>query len=168
MSAAKTASDKAVIRRATIDDVADVHELVVELAVATGMQHKVKSTAADFLAHGFGADPHFHALVAEKNGRIVGLCLFFYEFSSWLGTPGIYIQDLVVRSDVRSTGLGRQLVAESVRIARKQGATHLRLSVDVNNEAAIRFYQKLGMNSSSDERIFHAHGAVFQKLSEIA
>ena len=145
-----------------------MHELVVELAVATGMQHKVKSTAADFLAHGFGADPHFHALVAEADGRIIGLCLYFYEFSTWLGKPGIYIQDLVVQSEVRSAGLGRQLVAETVRVAQREGATHLRLSVDVNNEGAIRFYRKLGMKSSSDERIFHAHGAAFRNLAEIA
>lgn len=162
------ASDRANIRRATREDADDIHELVVELAVATGMQHKVRSTAADFLAHGFGADPHFHALVADKNGRIIGLCLYFYEFSTWLGTPGIYIQDLVVRRDVRSAGLGRQLVAETVRVAQRNGATHLRLSVDVNNEGAIRFYRKLGMKSSSDERIFHAHGTAFRKLAEIA
>lgn len=162
------ASDRANIRRATRKDVDAIHELVVELAVATGMQHKVKSTSADFLAHGFGADPHFHALVAEKNGRIIGLCLYFYEFSTWLGRPGIYIQDLVVRSEVRSAGLGRQLVAETVRVAQQKGATHLRLSVDANNEGAIRFYQKLGMKSSSDERIFHAHGAAFRNLAEIA
>lgn len=162
------APNKAMIRRATKEDADDIHELVVELAVATGMQHKVKSTAADFVAHGFGRDPHFHALVAEQSGRIVGLCLFFYEFSTWLGTPGIYIQDLVVRSGARSTGLGRQLVAETVRLAQREGATHLRLSVDVNNDGAIRFYQKLGMKSSSDERIFHAHGAAFRNLAEIA
>ncbi|MDX1518454.1 MAG: GNAT family N-acetyltransferase [Woeseiaceae bacterium] len=168
MSSVTTAPDEAVIRRATREDVDAIHELVVELAVATGMQHKVRSTAADFLAYGFGADPHFHALVAESNGRIIGLCLYFYEFSTWLGSPGLYIQDLVVRRQVRSAGLGRQLVAETVRLSRLEGATHLRLSVDVNNEGAIRFYQKLGMKSSSDERIFHAHGAAFQKLAEIA
>lgn len=162
------ARDKAIIRRAKTEDVDDIHELVAELAVATSMQHKVKSTAADFLAHGFGTDPHFHALVAESNGRIIGLCLYFYEFSTWLGTPGIYIQDLVVRREVRSSGLGRQLVAETVRVAQRAGATYLRLSVDVHNDGAIRFYQKLGMKSSDDERIFHAHGAAFRNLAENA
>ncbi len=126
----------------------------------------MKSTAADFLTHGFGTDPHFHALLAESNGRTIGLCLYFYEFSTWLGTPGIYIQDLVVRREARNSGLGRQLVAETVRLAQREGATHLRLSVDVHNEGAIRFYRNLGMTSSNDERIFHAHGTAFQNLAE--
>lgn len=165
---AALASDKAVIRRATRRDVDDIYDLVVELAVATGMQHRVKSTAADFLAHGFGTNPQFHALVAEQDGEVIGLCLYFYEFSTWLGSPGIYISDLVVRRDVRSSGLGRQLVAETVRLAEREGATHLRLSVDVHNEGAIRFYRNLGMTSSNDERIFHAHGAAFRNLAENA
>lgn len=164
---AATNPGKASIRPATKEDVHDIHQLVVELAVATGMLHKVKSTAADFVAHGFGEDPDFHALVAERNGRIVGLSLYFYEFSTWLGTPGIYIQDLVVRSELRSAGLGRQLVAETVRVAQQRGATHLRLCVDANNDGAIRFYKNLGMSSSDEERIFHAHGTAFRNLAGI-
>lgn len=155
------------IRRATETDVEDIHELVVELAVATGMQHRVKSTAADFLAHGFGDDPDFHALVADTGGRIIGLCLYFYEFSTWLGSPGIYIQDLVVRREARGAGLGRQLIAATVRVAQQKGATHLRLSVDAHNDGAIRFYRNLGMKTSSDERIFHAHGSAFRNLAEL-
>ena len=159
---------KVTIRRATEKDVDDIYELVIELAIATGMQHKVKSTAADFLAHGFGDDPDFHALIAEFEGRVIGLCLFFYEFSTWLGTPGIYVQDLVVRREARSAGLGRQLIAETVRTAQEKGATHLRLSVDVHNEGAIRFYQNIGMKTSNDERIFHAHGRAFRRLADLS
>lgn len=155
------------IREATEDDVDDIHALVVELAVATGMQHKVSATRDDFLEHGFSNPPAFHALIARQAGQAVGLSLYFYDFSTWLGRLGIYIQDLVVSEAARGSGIGEQLVAATVRAGQKRGATHLRLSVDRHNEGAIRFYRRIGMDASGDERIFHAHGQAFRQLAEL-
>jgi ribosomal protein S18 acetylase RimI-like enzyme len=154
------------IRPATLHDVDEIHKLVVELATATGMHDKIQSTSDDFRRFGFSDPPAFHALVAEQDKRIVGLSLFFYEFSTWLGKPGVYIQDVVVRAEHRGKGLGRRLIAATVRVAEQHEANHLRLSVDANNAAAIRFYRAIGIDASVDERIFHAHGETFHRLGE--
>lgn len=156
------------IREATRRDVDDIHALVTELAIATGMRHKMLATPRDYLEHGFGKTPAFHALIARRGGEPVGLSLYFYEFSTWLGRPGIYIQDLVVAEAARGSGLGRRLVAETVRAGQRRGATHLRLSVDRHNESAINFYRSIGMDASGDERIYHAHGDAFQHLVNLA
>lgn len=153
------------ILEATEDDVDDILALVVELAVATGMRHKVRSTREDFLHHGFCNPPAFHVLLARQAGQAVGMSLYFYDFSTWLGRLGVYIQDLVVSEAARGSGLGQRLVAETVRAGQKRGATHLRLSVDQHNVAAIRFYRRIGMDASGDERIFHAHGSAFRRLA---
>lgn len=155
------------ILEATEDDVDDIHALVVELAVATGMQHRVRSSREDFLRHGFSNPPAFQALIARQAEQAVGMCLYFYEFSTWLGRLGVYIQDLVVSEAARGNGLGQRLVAETVRSGQERGATHLRLSVDQHNDAAIRFYRHIGMDASADERIFHAHGSAFRRLADL-
>lgn len=159
---------QATIRNATRDDVADIHALVVELAIATGMRHKIRSTREDFLTHGFGDSPAFHTLIANQGGRAVGLSLYFYEFSTWLGRLGVYVQDLVVAEAARGSGLGRRLVAATVRAGQRRGATHLRLSVDHRNADAIRFYHRIGLAASDDERIFHAHGDAFGRLADMS
>ena len=106
----------------------------------------------------------FEALLAEQNGAALGLALFLYTYSSWRGEPGVYIQDLVVSAQARGLGLGRQLVAATVCHAREHGATHLRLSVEHDNEQAIAFYKSIGLRHSDNEKIFEANGDAFGQL----
>ena len=106
------------------------------------------------------------AFYSAQGEVVVGLCLFFYNFSSWRGELGVYIQDLVVDSDVRASGIGRLLVRETARYAVGQGATHLRLSVDRDNHQAMRFYEKIGLQESADENIFAAYDGDFVNLVE--
>ena len=80
------------------------------------------------------------------DGDIVGMSLFFYNFSTWRGEPGVYVQDMVVSERARGLGLGRRLLLETARHASRHGATHLRLSVDQDNAAAIGFYRSLGLD----------------------
>ncbi len=154
------------IRGATAADVEDIHRLIVELAAATGKAHLVRSAPGDFLRFGFEGRPAFQALIAEHRGRIAGLSLYFYNFSSWRGELGVYIQDLVVAADARGLGLGRELMRETARRARADGATHLRLAVDKSNAGAIGFYRGLGLERSDDECIFQARGPAFRALAE--
>lgn len=154
------------VRPATADDAAVIHSLVRQLAVTTGQQHRFHSDVEDFLKFGFSSDPQFEALLAEQDGSVIGLCLFFYDFSSWRGELGVYIQDLVVDDKARSRGVGRLLLRKAAHKARQHGATHLRLTVEQDNETAIRFYEKTGLRESSNERIFTAFDDDFLKLAE--
>ncbi|MEX2495993.1 MAG: GNAT family N-acetyltransferase [Woeseia sp.] len=153
------------IRLATEQDAGRIHALIVELAKATGLREKVTSKPEHFLRHGFGEPPAFQALIAERADTPLGLCLFFYSFSSWRGEVGVYVQDLYVAAETRGSGLGRRLIAETARLARQRGATYLRLSVATKNSSAQDFYRAIGLTKSDDECIFQAVGAAFDGLA---
>ena len=161
-------SEKLAIRLAKASDVETIHKLLQHLADSTGLRHKFLSRTDDILRFGFCDEPRFEVLLAEQGDVVVGLCLFFYSFSSWRGELGVYIQDLVVDNDVRAGGIGRLLVRETARHASEQGATHLRLSVDRDNHKAKRFYEKIGLRESADESIFAAYEGEFINLFEAA
>ncbi len=154
-----------VIRAATARDVDDIHALLLELAIATNMRERMSSSPADLLRSGFGDRPEFEALLAVHNGKGVGLAVFFYEYSTWRGKTGAYLQDMVVLPEYRGTGLAQRLMRAASRTVREQGASYLRLSVDADNHGAIAFYRSIGMQMWKDERIFVAEGAAFDKLS---
>lgn len=153
------------VRLATEQDAATIHSLIVELAKATGLRQKVTSKPEHFLRHGAGKGPAFQAFIAERAGKPLGLCLYFYSFSSWRGELGVYVQDLYVSDEARGSGLGRRLINETAKLAKERGATYLRLSVAKENAAAQQFYRRIGMSECDDECIFQATGVAFQNLA---
>ena len=92
---------------------------------------------------GFGAQPKFRSLIAEWNGQPVGYALFFRFYSSWKGS-GIFLEDLFVREAFRGRGIGRALLSEVARIARREGSYGIRWEVLGWNESSIKFYKALG------------------------
>jgi len=156
------------VRLATDHDASTIHALIVELGRATGLRQKVTSRPEHFLRHGSGDRPAFEAFIAERDGRPLGLCLFFYSFSSWRGELGVYVQDLFVSGDARGCGLGRRLIMETARLAKGRGATYLRLSVARENTAAQKFYRTIGMSEAEDECIYQAAGPDFERLTRMA
>ena len=154
------------IRTATRDDADSIHAMILALARTTDDEDRIASGPADLVRHGFADEPLFHALIAERGGRPVGLCVYFYSFSTWLGEPGVYVQDLYVAEPERGSGLGRRLLAATAaRGAREKRATHLRLTVDADNAAAIRFYERVGMQRRTREAVFHVGGRTFRELA---
>jgi len=156
------------IRPATIDDAADLHAMVIALARDVGASDRAVCSVEDFRRFGFSPNPSFYALIAEHAGVAVGLCLYFYSFSSWKGKLGVYVQDLYVSDSQRGTGLGRRLIAETARRAGEHGAVYLRLSVDRSNEAAKVFYSRIGLELAEQECIFKAVHAGFEALKLLA
>ncbi len=154
------------IRIARHTDAPTLHALVLELAESSGELDKFTSVTEDFVQHGFANQPAFESLIAEQDGEAIGLSLFFYNFSSWQGTLGVYIQDLYVKPSHRSLGLGRQLIIETANLARQRGADHLRLSVDSGNKNAQQFYQHLGLTWREQEQLYQADGTAFTNLAE--
>lgn len=130
-----------------------IHQLLCALEADLGVTDVVKRHAQDIEQHGFSDLPCFAAQIAWKDGEAVGLAVFFREFSTWRGTPGVYVQDLYVTPEMRSSGLGWQLMEAVFSQAREWGASYCKLAVYDENESAIAFYQRLGFGISENERV---------------
>ncbi len=154
------------IRPAVASDAGAIHAALLGIAEAVGETGRVRSTVEDIRRHGFCAEPAFEALVAEADGAVVGLCLFFRSFSTWTGKPGAYVQDLHVEPAMRGRGVGEALLKRLAATARNRGWAYVRLSVDAGNASAQGFYERLGMTWSRQERIFTATGAAFEALAQ--
>lgn len=101
------------------------------------------ASEAILLAHGFGPAPIFHALLAEDGARPVGMVLYYPDFSSHRGEPGLYVQDLYVAPETRGTGAGRMLLKAALA-TQTWGARYITLGVDPANQKALAFYGRLG------------------------
>jgi GNAT superfamily N-acetyltransferase len=132
------------IRPATANDATLLRELIYELAEFERERHMVTITEADLLRDGFGAKAKFRALIAEWSGQTAGYALFYGCYSTWEGRPGLFLEDVFVRSPYRSSGIGKALLTEVARIAQVEQCYGVRWEVLHWNQAAIEFYQKLG------------------------
>jgi ribosomal protein S18 acetylase RimI-like enzyme len=141
------------IRKATVEDVTVIHRLLSELETSLGATSKIKRKAEDLGKFGFSDDPLFEALIARNGAEAVGLALYFREFSTWLGQPGVYVQDLYVAPSQRGTGLGSKLMQAVYDRARGWSAAYCKLMVHADNEAAIAFYKRLGFHVVNGEHV---------------
>jgi GNAT superfamily N-acetyltransferase len=132
------------IRPATIEDVDELVAMIHELAEFERSPGSVE-VDRDMLAEAlFGGSPAVFAHVAEEDGHLVGMAIWFLSFSTWTGRHGIALEDLFVRPEARGTGVGRQLVAELAAVAGRAGYRRIDWSVLTWNEQALRFYRSIG------------------------
>jgi ribosomal protein S18 acetylase RimI-like enzyme len=127
--------------------------------------YSVSSTVDDFRRYGFGPYPAFTSLIAEVDGVFAGLALFFPIFSTWLGKPGVYVQDLYVDETFRGRGVGEVLLRHAAAWSAARGGVYLRLAVDRHNVAAQRFYERLGIGWIEADRDHGAYGDDFARLA---
>jgi GNAT superfamily N-acetyltransferase len=132
------------IRLATADDVPIVLSLIHQLAAYERAAAEVVATEADLTASLFGDEPVANCHIAELDGAVVGFALWFRSFSTWLGKPGIYLEDLFVMPSARRHGLGKALLMALVDIGRERGYGRVEWSVLDWNSPAIGFYRALG------------------------
>lgn len=130
------------IRPARRRDAPAILRCLAALSAQDGADHA--ATAEHYLRHGFGKDRVFHALVAEADGEIVGVAVFFPTFSTQRGTPGVYVQDLWLAPSMRGRGLGRRLLAAVLARAARWGGDHVLLMVARANCPAADFYAHVG------------------------
>ena len=154
-----------VIRPALLADAAIVHAMLLQLARAMGAQKKIKNSVQDIAAALTGDPPAIHAFIADRNGEPVGLAIVFLNFSTWRGSPGVYVQDIYVAANARGTGLGKKLLQAVAAWGQARGANHLRLSVEPENTGARAFYLSAGLKLRDDELIYAATGKSFKKLA---
>jgi GNAT superfamily N-acetyltransferase len=131
------------IRAGKAEDVPEVLALIKELALYERAPEAVITTEAQLLADGFGAQPLYHLLVAEYQGRLVGLALSYYRYSTWKGKC-LYLEDLYVQEAYRRLGLGERFFEALLQKARTEACQRLCWQVLDWNTPAIEFYKKLG------------------------
>jgi GNAT superfamily N-acetyltransferase len=153
------------IRPATVDDVPVVVQLVHELASYERAPDAVVATEEHFRTALFGPDPRVHCLIAEDDGgETVGFAIWFVSFSTWLGTHGIYLEDLFVRPEARGGGHGRALLTELARIAVERGYGRVEWAVLNWNVDAQGFYRSLGAAPQDEWTTWRLTGAPLQQL----
>ena len=120
----------------------------------------------ELLATGlFGDRPYAEVVLAEDDGRPVGFALFFHNFSTFLGRPGIYLEDLFVLPENRGEGIGRMLLAHLARLAVERGCGRLEWAVLDWNRDAIQFYERLGARPNSDWTVYRLAGEALTGLA---
>ena len=132
------------IRFATIDDVGVLLQLIRGLAVYEKAPSAVVATEDDLRRHGFGPTRQFEALLAFLDGEAVGFALFHPRFSTWLGQPGVYLEDIFVTEAARGRGVGRRLMARLAAIAVERGWERIDFQV-LDWNPARNFYRRLGL-----------------------
>jgi GNAT superfamily N-acetyltransferase len=150
---------------ATEADVVDIHRLIRALADYERLSHEVRSSEADIRNGLFGTRPYAEVLLAKLDGETVGFALFFHNYSTFLGRPGIYLEDLFVLPDRRGQGIGRALLVALARIAVERGCGRLEWAVLDWNEPAIGFYRRMGARVLDEWRICRLTG---EALADVA
>ena len=132
------------LRDATPADAADIARLVRELAAFEKLLPHATGTEETFRAQLFGAHPAAYAMVAETDGRVVGLALWFYNFSTFACRRGLYVEDVYVEPQHRGAGIGRAFFRAMARRAQDESCARMEWSVLDWNADAIAFYRSLG------------------------
>ncbi|MGE5270772.1 MAG: N-acetyltransferase family protein [Thiohalocapsa sp.] len=138
------ASGSITIRAATAADVGLLLRLIHELAAFERAPDAVVASEADLLRHGFGAEPQFDAILAFLDGEPAGVALYHTRFLTWLGRPGLYLEDLFVSESARGCGVGRRLMARLAAIAVARGWGRIDFQV-LDWNPARHFYERLGL-----------------------
>ena len=133
------------IRKGIKADLPQVYSLIQELAEYEKAPQEVTNTLADMAADGFGEQPIFEFFVAEAEGKIIGICLYYLAYSTWKGKM-LFLEDLVVTEAYRRYGVGKKLFDAFARRGQELGAKRLKWQVLEWNEPAITFYKKLNAN----------------------
>ena len=132
------------IRPATPADVPLILDFIRALAAYEREPDAVTATEAGLLRDGFGPNPFYFCLIAEKDGVSAGFAFYFFNYSTWLGRPGLYLEDLFVHPEFRGLGLGKALFQRIAAIAVEKGCPRLQWEVLDWNTPAIEFYRAMG------------------------
>jgi GNAT superfamily N-acetyltransferase len=142
---------KPLIRQGTEADLPPIMELIRLKAEFDGCPDTLEATPDKLREAWFSDPPQAHILIAELDGRVVGIATYFQTFSTFLARPGIWLDDLFVREESRSRGVGKALMAGLARVAQEQGCGRIEWTVALSNERGIAFYE--------------CHGATVRDLS---
>ena len=154
------------IRAATREDVPIILQLIRDLAEYERAPGEVTTTEEQLADVLFGERRAAEVLLAFENDAPVGFAVFFQNFSTWLGQPGLYLEDLFVKPEARGKGYGRSLLVHLAKIARDRGCGRMEWAVLDWNEPAIQFYRALGATPMDEWTVFRLKRQGIAKLAE--
>ena len=156
------------IRPATAADLPLIADLIRALAEYEKLADEVRFDEAVLGEKLFGARPYAEVLIGEVDGEALGFALFFHNFSTFEGRPGIYLEDLFVRPEARGKGLGKALLAALARLVVERGCARLEWAVLDWNEPSIGFYKSLGARPMDEWTVMRVDGPALEALAKAA
>ena len=161
-----TTASNFTIRPATVSDVDTIFSLIKELAEYERLAHQVVATQKDIHNSLFGERPFAEALIGDYERTPISFALFFYNFSTFIGKPGIYLEDLYVKPEYRSKGFGRKMLVHIARLAIKRNCGRFEWSVLDWNTPAIRTYEKLNAKPMQNWILYRLTGTALAELAK--
>ena len=153
------------IRTGTEEDAPVIFSLITELAEYEHLAHEVAASVDDIRKTLFGERPFAETLIGENDGLPISFALFFYNFSTFLGKPGIYLEDLYVQPEHRGKGFGSKMLAHIAALAKERNCGRFEWSVLNWNTPAIRTYEKLGATPMKEWILYRLSGGALDRLA---
>lgn len=154
------------IDAAAPEDAALILDFIRELAEYERLAHAVSATEEDLRRTLFGRDAYAHALIARIDGEPAGFAVYFFNYSTFLGRPGLYLEDLYVRPAARRRGVGRGLLEHLAGIAMDRGCGRMEWAVLDWNERAIAFYLSLGASPNGEWTTYRLSSDALRRLAD--
>jgi GNAT superfamily N-acetyltransferase len=155
------------LRAATPADIPQILSFIRALAAYEREPDAVTATEADLLRDGFGPQPFYMCLIADKDGQPAGFALYFFNYSTWTGRPGLYLEDLFVHPEFRGAGVGKALLQRVAAIAVEKNCPRLQWEVLDWNTPAIDFYTAAGAEFLDEWRNVRISGDALRRLAGI-
>ena len=153
------------IRLAIPDDAEDIHRLIYELAVYEKAPDEMVATIDQINGSLFNNQPVAFCHVAEVDGQIVGIALWFLNYSTWLGKPGVYLEDLFVQPEYRGHGIGKDFMKTLAQLCIERGYERFQWWVLDWNEPSIEFYKSFGAVPMDEWTVFRLSGGALKKFA---
>jgi GNAT superfamily N-acetyltransferase len=155
------------IRSATQADIPLILKFIRALATYEREPDAVTATEADLRRDGFGPNPFYFCLIAEHDGHAAGFALYFFNYSTWVGRPGLYLEDLFVPPELRGRGIGKELLKRVAAIAVEKNCPRLQWEVLDWNTPAIDFYRAMGAEFLDEWRNVRMSGEALRRLAGV-
>ncbi len=156
------------IRPATPNDVPLIQQFIRDLAEYERSPDSAVATQKDLMRDGFGPEPKYRCIIAEWDGKPAGFAFFFYNYSTWQGRPGLYLEDLFVKPSFRGKGIGKALLLHLAQIAVDENCGRFQWQVLDWNTPAIDFYKSLGAKTMNEWLTMRVEGDDIRKLANSA
>jgi GNAT superfamily N-acetyltransferase len=154
------------IRPATTQDARLILEFIRDLAEYERAPDAAVATESDLLRDGFGPNPKFQCVIAEWGGQPAGFAFYFYNYSTWQGRPGLYLEDLFVRPQYRGKSIGKALLVHLAQVAVRENCGRFQWQVLDWNTPAIQFYESLGAKKLTEWLTMRVEGEDIEKLAQ--
>ncbi len=155
------------IREATAQDAGTILGFITDLAIYEKAGNEVLATEEDICNSLFSKDSSTHGLICSMGDEAVGFAIYFFNYSTWLGKPGLYLEDLYIRPEHRGTGTGTRLLTHLAGIAVAKGCGRFEWSVLDWNESAIKFYESLGAKPQEEWIVYRLTGKSLKDLAAV-